>query len=210
MTDPYIVLGVKPDASDEEIKRAYRELARKYHPDNYQNNPLADLAEEKMKEVNEAYETITKMRSGGGSGSYGSGNSYGGSAYQSGYQGGYQQQQRQSSSSSPLYQRVRMSIQNGDVNTAEQLLRNAPAQDAEWHFLMGCVAYRRGWLDEAQQHYQIACNADPANPEYRQALNMMRQGGQAYRSYGGAGGMDSCDCCTSLLCLNCLCGGCGN
>ena len=52
MTDPYIVLGVKPDASDEEIKRAYRELARKYHPDNYQNNPLADLAEEKMKEIN--------------------------------------------------------------------------------------------------------------------------------------------------------------
>ena len=51
MTDPYIVLGVKPDASDEEIKRAYRELARKYHPDNYQNNPLADLAEEKMKEI---------------------------------------------------------------------------------------------------------------------------------------------------------------
>ena len=57
MTDPYIVLGVKPDASDEEIKRAYRELARKYHPDNYQNNPLADLAEEKMKEINEAYDT---------------------------------------------------------------------------------------------------------------------------------------------------------
>ena len=52
MNDPYQVLGVKPDASDDEIKRAYRELARKYHPDNYQNNPLADLAEEKMKEIN--------------------------------------------------------------------------------------------------------------------------------------------------------------
>ena len=63
--------------------KAYRELARKYHPDNYQNNPLADLAEEKMKEINEAYETITKQRSGGGgsyqrpSGGYG-GQSYGG------------------------------------------------------------------------------------------------------------------------------------
>ena len=87
MTDPYIVLGVKPDASDEEIKRAYRELARKYHPDNYQNNPLADLAEEKMKEINEAYDTITKMRSGGGaSGGYQSQGAYRGS-----YQGGYQQ-----------------------------------------------------------------------------------------------------------------------
>ena len=66
MNDPYSVLGVSPNASDEEIKKAYRELARKYHPDNYQNNPLADLAEEKMKEINEAYETITKQRSGGG------------------------------------------------------------------------------------------------------------------------------------------------
>ena len=77
MTDPYTVLGVKPDASDEEVKRAYRELARKYHPDNYQNNPLADLAEEKMKEINEAYDQITKQRAGGGSsGGYGGYSAY--------------------------------------------------------------------------------------------------------------------------------------
>lgn len=208
MSDPYSVLGVSPSASDDEVKRAYRDLARKYHPDNYQNNPLADLAEEKMKEINEAYDAITKMRSGGGSGNYGGGY---GTAYQT-YQGGYQQQQqRQTSSSSPLFQRVRMSIQNGDIETAEQLLQGAPAQNAEWHFLMGCVAYRRGWLDEARQHYQIACNAEPANPEYRQALNMMQRGGQAYRPYGtGAGGMDACDCCSAMLCMNCLCGGCGH
>ena len=66
MRDPYSVLGVSQNASDQEIKKAYRELARKYHPDNYVNNPLADLAEEKMKEVNEAYEAIQKQRSGGG------------------------------------------------------------------------------------------------------------------------------------------------
>ena len=80
MNDPYSVLGVDPGASDEEIKRAYRELARKYHPDNYQNNPLADLAEEKMKEINEAYHTITRSRSGGGG---------------QRQAGGYQQQQQQ-------------------------------------------------------------------------------------------------------------------
>ena len=85
MRDPYSVLGVSQNASDQEIKKAYRELARKYHPDNYVNNPLADLAEEKMKEVNEAYEAIQKQRSGGG------GYQQQSSGY---YQGGYQQQRQ--------------------------------------------------------------------------------------------------------------------
>ena len=206
MSDPYSVLGVSPNASDEEIKKAYRELARKYHPDNYQNNPLADLAEEKMKEVNEAYDAINKMRSGG---SHSGGGSYGGSAYQQSGGYGYGYQQRQSSSAGTLYSRVRQAINAGDVDTAERLLREAPAQDAEWHFLSGCIAYRRGWLDEARQQYQIACNADPGNMEYRQALNMMQQGGQAYRPYGNtATGMEACDCCTTLMCAQCLCGGC--
>ena len=60
MKDPYEVLGVPHGASEDEIKKAYRELARKYHPDNYANNPLADLAQEKMKEINEAYATLMK------------------------------------------------------------------------------------------------------------------------------------------------------
>ena len=88
MRDPYTVLGVSSNASDQEIKKAYRELARKYHPDNYVDNPLADLAEEKMKEINEAYEAIQKQRSGGGGSYQSSGTSSGG------YQGGYQQQQQ--------------------------------------------------------------------------------------------------------------------
>ena len=67
MRDPYEVLGVPPTASDDEVKRAYRDLARKYHPDNYVDNPLADLAQEKMKDINEAYDTITRNRAGGGS-----------------------------------------------------------------------------------------------------------------------------------------------
>ena len=104
MRDPYEVLGVSPDAGDDEIKRAYRDLARKYHPDNYQNNPLADLAEEKMKEINEAYDTITRSRSGGGSGSYG------GSAAQSGY--GYQRQRQ--SSGGGEFARARQYINQAD------------------------------------------------------------------------------------------------
>ena len=90
MTDPYQVLGVNPGASDDEVKRAYREMSRKYHPDTYANNPLSDLAEEKFKEVQEAYRQIMDMRSGNGQG-YQQG--YQGSPYQQGgyQQGGYQQ-----------------------------------------------------------------------------------------------------------------------
>lgn len=202
MRDPYEVLGVKPGASDDEIKRAYRELARKYHPDNYQNNPLADLAEEKMKEINEAYDALTRKGSGGYQAQ---------GAYQS--QGAYQRQsQSQSygySNTNPLYTRVRSAINVGDLNQAEQLLRSAPSQDAEWHFLTGSVAYRKGWLDEATRHIQIACQMNPSNGEYRQALAALQNSGSVYRPYG-SGGIDSMDCCTALLCWQCMCGGCGH
>ena len=200
MTDPYQVLGVDPSASDDEIKRAYRELARKYHPDNYQNNPLADLAEEKMKEINAAYESITKERA-SGTHSAGSQSSYTNS--------GSRQSSNSYQSGGTVYQQARQAINLGDLGRAEQLLRTAPTQNGEWHFLMGSIAYRKGWLDEALQHYQMACRLDPTNGEYRQALAMMQQGGQAYRPYGYGGGADACDCCTTMMCLNCLCGGCG-
>ena len=203
MRDPYSVLGVKPDASDQEIKKAYRELARKYHPDNYVDNPLADLAEEKMKEVNEAYEAIQKQRSGGGGGGY----SQSSSSSSGGYQYGYQQQSY-GGTNNPTFNRVRNLINMGDLNSAERLLQEVPQKIGEWYFLMGSIAYRRGWLDEAMQNYNLAVQMEPGNMEYRQALNMMQRGGQAYRPYGNSGGMDSLDCCTTMLCLNCLCGGC--
>ena len=196
--DYYEVLGVEKGASEDEIKKAYRKLAKANHPDLH---PGDKECEERFKEINEAYDTITKMRSGGGaSGGYQSQGAYRGS-----YQGGYQQQYSSASSGS-LYNQVRQAINMGDIGRAEQLLRGAASQDAEWHFLTGSIAYRKGWLDEATQHFQMACNMDPANGEYRQALMMMRQGGQAYRPYGYGGGIDACDCCTACLCMNMCCG----
>ncbi|MEA4932442.1 MAG: J domain-containing protein [Lawsonibacter sp.] len=195
MRDPYSVLGVSQNASDEEVKKAYRELARKYHPDNYQNNPLADLAEEKMKEINEAYDTVTKQRSGGG--------------YQqtaSGDYGGYAQQSR-SSAGSPTYTRVRNLINSGDLGTAERLLYEVPQKNGEWYFLSGSIAYRKGWLDEAAQNYTMAVQMEPGNIEYRQALSIMQQRGGGYRPNGYTNTVDGMDCCTTMLCLNCLCGG---
>ena len=198
MRDPYSVLGVSPNASDEEIKKAYRELARKYHPDNYQNNPLADLAEEKMKEINEAYETITKQRSGGGGGGY---------QQSSGYSqgGGYSS----SGSSDPTYAQVRQMIQRGDLSGAERILQGVSQRSGEWYFLVGSIAYRKGWLDDAMRNYSMAVQLEPGNMEYRQALSMMQQRSGGYRPYGySAGTVDGLDCCTTMLCLNCLCGGC--
>ena len=126
MNDPYQVLGVSESASDEEIKKAYRELARKYHPDNYHDNPLADLAQEKMKEINAAYEEINRRRGAGGGG-----------RQTSGYSGGYQQYGQHSGSS--VLQQVRIAIQTGNLSRAEALLANFSDHNAEWHFLRGAV-----------------------------------------------------------------------
>ena len=197
MRDPYSVLGVSQNATDDEIKKAYRELARKYHPDNYQNNPLADLAEEKMKEINEAYDTITKQRAGGYS-----------APSSGGYGGGYQRGGYSSAASDPAYARIRNLINAGDLSQAEQLLYGVGQKDAEWYFLSGSIAYRKGWLDEAMQNYNIAVQMEPNNMEYRQALALMQRGNMGgYRPAGYATGMDAMDCCTSMMCLNCLCGG---
>ncbi|MCF2616939.1 DnaJ domain-containing protein [Oscillibacter valericigenes] len=206
MNDPYQILGVPETATDEEVKRAYRELARKYHPDNYHDNPLADLAQEKMKEINAAYEEITKMRSGGRSGG-----TSGGYGNYRGSTGGYQQQySSQSSSGSSVLQQVRIAINTGNISRAEALLANYSDHNAEWNFLRGAVCYRRGWMDEAKRYYQTACQMDPGNTEYRQALEFMERGTQsAYRPDNGQFGTEMCggNPCLPLCCLWTLCNG---
>lgn len=215
MKDPYQILGVPENASDEEIKKAYRELARKYHPDNYHDNPLEDLAQEKMKEINAAYEQITKERAsgkrGGGSGAYGAGSSYGG--YGGGYggygsyggYGGYGGSQSYSGQSSVL-QQVRIAINTGNISRAEALLANYSDHNAEWNFLKGVVCYRRGWMDEALRYYRTAVQMDPGNAEYRQALDYMEgTDDTAYRPGGSFGTLCSGNPCLSMCCLYTLC-----
>ena len=209
MRDPYQVLGVPSTATDEEVKKAYRDLARKYHPDNYHDNPLADLAQERMKEINEAYEAVQSQRKAQRSGGYsasgaGYGTGYGG--YQSAYQGPYQGSSR--------YQRGRMAISSGDLNLAEELLNAQTDHNGEWNFLKGAVCYKRGWMDEARRYYETAVQMDPGNAEYQRALDMINGNGAAYRPNGyGHVSTGSCagDNCTSLCaacaCMNCLFGG---
>ena len=190
MRDPYEVLGVPRGASDEEVKKAYRDLARKYHPDNYVNNPLADLAQEKMKEINEAYDTITKARESGGSAQ----------AQYAGYSSG-----RSGHSSGP-YKDARDAISAGDLNRAEMILGSITDRGAEWNFLMGCIAYRRGWMDNASRYFRTASAMEPGNMEYRQALlNIQTMGRQPYQNTAATQGVDPCNVCGNLLLADCCC-----
>ncbi len=212
MNDPYQVLGVPETATDAEVKKAYLDLARKYHPDNYHDNPLADLAQEKMKEINAAYEEITRRRSGRGStdGRTTGGSSYGGYGYGQSGTGAYRQYGSRSSSGSSVLQQVRLAINSGDLTRAEALLANYSDHNAEWNFLRGAVCYRRGWLDEAKRYYQIACQMEPGNAEYRQALEFMENAGETAYRPGGAFGTEMCSAnpCTSLCCAAVLCNSC--
>lgn len=186
MTDPYKVLGVSRDATDDEIKKAYRELARKYHPDNYAGNPLADLVEEKMKEVNEAYDQIQKERASGTS----------------------------SSGAGGSFAHVRELINQRRYSDAELIL-DAVSQanrNAEWNFLKGCVLIQRGWYFDAQKYLETACYLDPTNSEYRSVLDRIKQNSGNYStSYrtSRSSGASPCDICTGLICADCLCECCG-
>ncbi|MCI2057162.1 MAG: DnaJ domain-containing protein [Oscillibacter sp.] len=214
MNNPYQVLGVSETATDAEVKKAYLNLARKYHPDNYHDNPLADLAQEKMKEINAAYEQITKERGNGKNGSSAGG-------YSGGYSGGYgygygdsgtARQTWSNASSSSVLQQVRMAINGGDLSRAEALLAAYEQHSAEWNFLKGAVCYRRGWMDEARRYYETACQMDPNNREYQQALDYMENGAtNSYHPNDGTFGTDACgsNLCAKMCCAYVLCNGCG-
>lgn len=202
MNDPYKILGVSPDATDDEIKTAYRNLARKYHPDKYRDSDLAEMAGEKMKEINAAYDEVQKIRSGkatAGQGAYG-GQSYGGNPYgNSTYSGG---------SSNP-YVTARQLINLRRVAEAAQVLSTVPESErgAEWNFLMGCVAVNRGHYVDAQQFFDTACGMDPDNLEYRDAQERLRNRSAGFGS-GQPGRNSSCSCCdvcTAFLCADCCC-----
>ncbi len=209
MKDPYEVLNVSKDASDDEIKKAYRDLARKYHPDNYVDNPLADLAQEKMKDINAAYEEIQRRRSSGSSGgSYSSsaGRTYGG---YSGYGGAYGPWSGSTTGGSSVFSQVRVAIMQGNLARAEALLNASSERNAEWHFLKGSICYRRGWLDEAKRYYKTALQMEPDNAEYRQAVDFMERGGRG-QAQGDVFGTDTCIsdglCCPfPFFCLPCFC-----
>lgn len=194
--DPYKVLGVDKNATDEEIKKAYRELARKYHPDNYVNTPLSDLADEKMKEINEAYETVQKMRKQGSAGAGYSAES-GNSSYSGGYGG--------------IFTEIRTCISERNFYEADIRLNSVATEErnAEWHYLKGVIFAARGWYFEASKYFDTACRMDPTNAEYRAAADNVRDhtstSGSVHRSESDR----VCNICGGLLIADCCCECCG-
>ena len=202
MTDPYSVLGVSPGSTDDQIKKAYRELAKKYHPD--VNSDAG--ASEKMKEINEAYDLIMKMRESGNNGRY--------------YNGG-QNTSSSSSYSSDAFNiyRAQTLIAMGRYAEARIVLDSIPqaSRDAEWYYIYGVLLNNSGAYFDARAKFEEAVRLDPSNPIYRQALNRVgAQGAYRNSSPGGysssgdcCGNCSGCDVCTGLMCADCLCECCG-
>ena len=207
--DPYEVLGVARTATDDEVKKAYRDLSRKYHPDANVNNPLADLAEEKFKEVQAAYDEIMRIRTSGGyssgGGSYGSGYNAGGSRGYTGggYSGSEQDMQMQA---------VINFINSRHFREALNLLNQMPNRNAMWYYASAVANANIGNNIVARDHAQQAVNMEPGNPQYRQLLNQLDWTARRYQTggqmYGGGYGTNSCstgNVCCDIWLLDSLC-----
>ena len=191
--NPYDVLGVPQNASDDEIKKAYRELTRKYHPDANVNNPLADLAEEKFKEVQEAYDEIMRQREQGGGYSYGN-SSYGGNSYNNTYNGPQDAEM----------QAVFNYINSRNYREALNLLDRMPNRNAQWYYLSAAANAGIGNNILARDHAGQAVNMEPNNMQYRQLLNQIEWTGQRYQNspYNGGYGMGGSSCGSGNMCCD--------
>lgn len=201
MRNPYEVLGLRQGASQEEIKKAYREMAKKYHPDRFNDNPVAaEMAEEKFKEINEAYESLTN-------GSHGN----------SSYNDSYSQQGSEHGDNSQEFNMVRQHINSNNFSAARAMLQNMSFRNAEWNYLMGMVSFRSNSYNDAMVYFRNAAQMEPSNPEYTNAYNSIMSRTQNYQSrgyaYNGGNNQDQCcQLCATLYCMDCFCdsmsGGC--
>lgn len=222
MRDPYEVLGVSRDAGDDEIKKAYRKLSRMYHPDANINNPNKAAAEEKFKEVQEAYDLIMKQREQGtgwdsysGQSSYGSYGGYGG--YGGAYGGAYAGQgssQGYQSQDDLRYRAAANYINAGSYAEAINVLETIENRTAQWYYMNAVCCATLGRNVQALEHARTAASMEPDNIQYRMLLSRLENSGQWYMDRGNSYGMPNMnfgDACWKLICLNvacnCLCPG---
>jgi len=213
--DPYKILGVSPDASDDEIKQAYRRLAKQYHPD---RNPGDQEAARKMQQINAAYEQIKNPeKASSGPGGYGSTGTYGGyGTYGGGYYdpfGGYGRQSYTGSQSGSSYQQSAYQyIRFGRYREALNTLQSDSVRNAQWYYLSALANDGLGNQVTALEHIRKAVSMEPDNPEYLNALNEIERGGASYRQQAGnfrGFEMRHNPCASALLCwlVNLFCFG---
>ena len=203
MLDPYSVLGVSPNASDEEIKRAYRRLSRKYHPDANINNPNKEQAEEKFKEIQQAYQQIMREREEGSSGASGRYGSYGGF-------GGFGGQQRSTYEDEESVRRRAAAnfVQSGHYQEAMNVLNSLSQKNGEWYYISSMANMGMGNNVKALEHIREAVRLEPGNTQYRMLLNRMEGGGSWYETQQGPfGGMPTGggDMCMNFCLANAFC-----
>ena len=185
INDPYQVLGVSRDASDDEIKRAYRKLAKQYHPD---LNPGDPVAARKMQEINAAYEQIKDpqkaSQNAGPQSGYGGYTQYDPFGWGSSWGGGYQQQYREPQGDQ--YQRAaEQYIRFGQYQQAINALSNSTERNAHWYYLSARANYGMGNQVTALEHIRRAVSMEPDNQLYLSILSQMENGGSAYRQQAG-------------------------
>ncbi len=166
MINPYVVLGISQDASEADIKKAYHGLARKYHPDNYINNPLSDLASDKMKQINEAYEAIINSKEKDAQSQAQAETQH---THMNDNMGAY------GASREAKFIQIRNAISVGNTDLAVEMLKKIEKHDAEWHFLMGTIEYKKGNVQQSYRKFRYASKKDPQNKEYEKAYNSIKK-----------------------------------
>ncbi len=206
----YEILGVSRNATEDEVKAAYRALAQKYSGAEYQESPMKEQAEQKMEEINAAFDQIMgELRNARPlDGNPMQGNTADGKNY----------------SGTGKWGKIRAMINSGNIDEAITELNAIPegASQAEWNFLMGSAFYYKGWLNEALRYFSTACRLAPGNREYEAALRSLQTGqnGQmpnnpygGYGSYGAPGSQtmscSCCDMCMAMMCMDTCCSCCG-
>lgn len=210
MIDPYKVLGVKYDATDEEIKKAYRNLSRKYHPDANINNPDKDQAEEMFKQVQAAYDQIMKEREQGASGE-----PFGGQGYYGQHSGNYGSSYGSSSYAGEDAMRMQAAANYMNARAYREALNTLDmVQDrtAQWYYFSSIAHSGLGNNVNALNYARQAASMDPSNIDYQLLIQRLENRGDWYRGmnrqFGGTPTGSSDICC--YLCLaNLMCGGCG-
>lgn len=186
MTDPYQILGISPQATDDEVKSAYRKLSQQYHPDHQKDSVMEDIANQKMVEINAAYDEIMNMR----------------------------RTKVNNSSGYDHFTEIRTEIEHGNYTAADDMLeRNRNDSNAEWNFLKGTVCLSRGWMNDAYSYFEKATKLEPSNREYQMAfsrINSQKNGQMAGNPFGRSSTADNtantlCNICQCMICADCLC-----